>query len=451
MSFFTVRLRGRRGRAARPAPPARRGAATCGSASGEEVARAIEDMAVRGAPAIGVTAAMGDRARARAARPTRSSARDARARDQRPARAHAPDGGEPGLGARADGARARARCVAAGADPARVRAAARALAQRIHDDDVASCRAIGDCGRGAPAAGRARAHPLQRRRARDRRLRHRARRRAQRRARGPARARGGAGDAPVPAGRAAHRLGARARRHPGHARDRRHGRRADGARRDRRWSWSARTGSRPTATSRTRSAPTRWRCWRARTACPFYVAAPFSTVDLSTRRAGREIPIEQRSSDEVTRFAGRQIAPGGRDRAPPGLRRDAGRTRDRDRHRARRRAAALRARASRLNGTRGATADDSVWTRTASAGVSLRLLEVLIVEDDRALARTLARAARAGRLRLPPGARRERCARSRRRRPRPDLILIDLLLPKKDGNARDRRRCRRPRRRAAFR
>jgi methylthioribose-1-phosphate isomerase len=43
---------------------------------------------------------------------------------------------------------------------------------------------------------------------------------------------------------------------------------------------------------------------------PFYVAAPFSTVDLATP-TGREIPIEQRSSDEVTVFAGRRIAPEG--------------------------------------------------------------------------------------------------------------------------------------------
>jgi methylthioribose-1-phosphate isomerase len=43
---------------------------------------------------------------------------------------------------------------------------------------------------------------------------------------------------------------------------------------------------------------------------PFYVAAPFSTVDLQTADGGR-IPIEQRPSKEVTHFAGKQIAPGG--------------------------------------------------------------------------------------------------------------------------------------------
>ena len=43
---------------------------------------------------------------------------------------------------------------------------------------------------------------------------------------------------------------------------------------------------------------------------PFYVAAPFSTVDLETP-TGDQIPIEQRSSSEVTHLAGKQIAPDG--------------------------------------------------------------------------------------------------------------------------------------------
>lgn len=41
---------------------------------------------------------------------------------------------------------------------------------------------------------------------------------------------------------------------------------------------------------------------------PFYVAAPFSTVDLETPDGSR-IPIEQRAGSEVTHLAGRQIAP----------------------------------------------------------------------------------------------------------------------------------------------
>jgi methylthioribose-1-phosphate isomerase len=41
---------------------------------------------------------------------------------------------------------------------------------------------------------------------------------------------------------------------------------------------------------------------------PFYVAAPISTVDLNTAD-GSKIPIEQRASKEVTHLAGKQIAP----------------------------------------------------------------------------------------------------------------------------------------------
>lgn len=43
---------------------------------------------------------------------------------------------------------------------------------------------------------------------------------------------------------------------------------------------------------------------------PFYVAAPSSTFDLSLA-SGDDIPIEQRSAEEVTRFAGVQTAPTG--------------------------------------------------------------------------------------------------------------------------------------------
>jgi len=43
---------------------------------------------------------------------------------------------------------------------------------------------------------------------------------------------------------------------------------------------------------------------------PFYVAAPWSTVDLETP-SGREIPIEERPADEVLVIAGQRIAPEG--------------------------------------------------------------------------------------------------------------------------------------------
>jgi len=43
---------------------------------------------------------------------------------------------------------------------------------------------------------------------------------------------------------------------------------------------------------------------------PFYVAAPISTVDLACP-SGREIPIEQRNGREVTHIAGKQMVPDG--------------------------------------------------------------------------------------------------------------------------------------------
>ena len=49
---------------------------------------------------------------------------------------------------------------------------------------------------------------------------------------------------------------------------------------------------------------------------PFYVAAPTSTIDLNMG-AGSEIPIEERSADEVRYFAGIEIAPKGTPAAHP--------------------------------------------------------------------------------------------------------------------------------------
>ena len=49
---------------------------------------------------------------------------------------------------------------------------------------------------------------------------------------------------------------------------------------------------------------------------PFYVAAPFSSVDLKTSHGGK-IPIEERSSLEVTTLGGRSIAPTGAKARPP--------------------------------------------------------------------------------------------------------------------------------------
>ena len=45
---------------------------------------------------------------------------------------------------------------------------------------------------------------------------------------------------------------------------------------------------------------------------PFYVAAPISTVDLSTA-TGEDIPIEQRDAKEVTHVGDHQLTPDGVD------------------------------------------------------------------------------------------------------------------------------------------
>jgi len=49
---------------------------------------------------------------------------------------------------------------------------------------------------------------------------------------------------------------------------------------------------------------------------PFYVAAPTSTIDLSLA-SGEEIPIEQRSPQEITHIQGVSIAPEGISAANP--------------------------------------------------------------------------------------------------------------------------------------
>jgi methylthioribose-1-phosphate isomerase len=49
---------------------------------------------------------------------------------------------------------------------------------------------------------------------------------------------------------------------------------------------------------------------------PFYVAAPISTIDLSLA-SGAGIPIEERSSREVTEISGTPIAPDGVHAAHP--------------------------------------------------------------------------------------------------------------------------------------
>ena len=85
---------------------------------------------------------------------------------------------------------------------------------------------------------------------------------------------------------------------------------------------------------------------------PFYVAAPVSTLDL-TLASGDQIPIEQRSADEVTHVFGSAGCAGSYPGGESGVRRDAGALRDRDRHRARRGPRALRRIAAQVGADAG--------------------------------------------------------------------------------------------------
>ncbi len=111
--------------------------------SGEEVARAIEDMVVRGAPAIGVAAAMGVAVELSrcpddqlGATLERTLERLARTRPTAVNLSWALDRISSHL----------RRLLAEAVAPEQLRAEARALAQAMHDEDVATCRAIGECG-----------------------------------------------------------------------------------------------------------------------------------------------------------------------------------------------------------------------------------------------------------------------------------------------------------------
>ena len=173
---------------------------------------AIRDMVVRGAPAIGIAAAY---ALALQARLERGDARSVPARERhrgQGARPRAADRGQPGVGDRAHGRAARRRSPALAPDERAQRM--QAEAEAIHREDLAACKAMGrlgaervpqratiltHCNAGALATG------------------------GYGTALGVIRAAVEAGKdvrvladetRPVPAGRAAHRVGARAGRHP---------------------------------------------------------------------------------------------------------------------------------------------------------------------------------------------------------------------------------------------
>ena len=142
-----------------------------------EVAAAIKDMAIRGAPAIGVAAALGlalgvAHEPERGRRPARRVERHLRGRWPR----RRPDRGQPLLGHRADAPALRRAGRDGRRDAPRTPCSTRRW--RSSAEDVAACRRMGDLGAELLPAGGAGAHPLQRRRPGHRRLRHRPRRRA---------------------------------------------------------------------------------------------------------------------------------------------------------------------------------------------------------------------------------------------------------------------------------
>ena len=112
-----------------------------------EVARAIKTMVIRGAPAIGVAAAMGIALGMRSEQGHRhAEVRRRVLQDLRADGRHAADGRQPVLGDRADEAIVRRRAPKRASRSIRSRTGSTAKRRRIHDEDVASCRAMGAFG-----------------------------------------------------------------------------------------------------------------------------------------------------------------------------------------------------------------------------------------------------------------------------------------------------------------
>ena len=132
-----------------------------------EMVDAIRAMVVRGAPAIGVAAAYGTAVAARGGRDHFHEACDGLAA-ARPTAVNLA------------WAIQQMREAAAGASDEQLVPHLEQAARELHRQEVARCVAIGDHGAGLLESRRPRAHPLQRRRPRHRRLRHRAGRDPQR-------------------------------------------------------------------------------------------------------------------------------------------------------------------------------------------------------------------------------------------------------------------------------
>ena len=178
----------------------------------------------------------------------------------------------------------------------------------LHADEVERCRRMAAHTAELLDAGDARAHALQRGRARDRRLRQRGRRAAHGVGAGPARARLGRRDAAAAAGRAADRLGARDRSDPARG-DRRLRRRvADGARRGRLRDHRRRPDRRERR-HRQQDRHLLARRARAPPRDPALRRRAERRPSISRPPTARAIPIEERDPAEVTtRFAARNPA-----------------------------------------------------------------------------------------------------------------------------------------------
>ena len=170
------RLARRHGRDGRSAQAARRRRSTSVQ-DRREVATAIRTMVIRGAPAIGVAAAMGIALGMQ--RSTPQGTRQFAAEFQKTCdlmAGDAADRGQPVLGDRADEAGVRRGRAGRATRPTRLPSGS--TREAAHDPRRGRRRVPGDRRLGAALVpdGATRAHPLQRRRARDRRLRHGARR-----------------------------------------------------------------------------------------------------------------------------------------------------------------------------------------------------------------------------------------------------------------------------------
>ncbi len=275
----------------------------------QDVAARITDMTVRGAPAIGVTAAGG----------VALAAGAAAAEHPADAAAFRADLDEVAAGLRPRGLRPSTcagrwpRCVRSGSlrrGRRRPGRPAAGRAQAILADDIARCLRHRRVRRGVVRRRRHDPHALQRRRPRDRRVRHGAGRHARRHDATAGHLGARRRDPALAAGRPPHGVGARRGGHPyrvitdnmaGHFIQRGA---VDGV---------VVGADRIAANGDTANKIGTYTVsvLAKEHGVPFYVAAPLSTVDLTSPSGARHTHRGARPRDEVTTFRGRSVAPAG--------------------------------------------------------------------------------------------------------------------------------------------